>query len=69
MTVTIARYALWILLSLPIIVLGFGLLGDLMEGVIQEDRTKKAKRDAKEAKEQKRQSFEDEYRKNRGSGR
>ena len=68
MTYTIARYALWILLCVPIIILGFGLFGDLFEGVLQESRAKKAKRDAKEAKEQKRQAFEDEYRKNHRSG-
>ena len=51
MSYTIARYALWILLCIPVVVLGFSLLGNLLEGVLQENRTKKAKRDAKKAKE------------------
>ena len=54
MSYTIARYALWILLSIPVIALGFGLCGDLMNGILQESRDKKAKRDAKAAKDQQR---------------
>ena len=68
MTYTIARYALWILLCIPIFVLGFGLFGDLLEGVLQENRAKKAKRDAKDAKEKRRKAFEDEYRRTHGDG-
>ncbi|MBO5516990.1 MAG: hypothetical protein J6A42_02755 [Firmicutes bacterium] len=68
MSYTIARYALWILLSIPVIVLGFGLCGDLMNGILQESRDKKAKKDAKLAKEQQRKSFEEEYRRSRDSG-
>jgi prephenate dehydrogenase len=69
MTITIARYALWILLCIPVFVLGFGLLGDLLDGVLRESRAKKAKRDAKNAKDQKRQSFESEYKKTHGTER
>ena len=68
MSYTIARYALWVLLCIPVIVLGFSLTGDLLEGILQENREKKAKRDAKQAKDEKRKSFEDEYRKSRESG-
>ena len=69
MSYTIARYALWILLCIPVLVLGFGLIGNLLEGMIQENRAKKAKRDAKKAKEQNRRSFEEEYLKSRGTER
>ena len=69
MSYTIARYALWILLCIPVIVLGFSLIGNLLEGMVQENRAKKAKRDAKKAKEQNRRSFEEEYLKNRGNER
>ena len=68
MSYTIARYALWIRLSIPVIALGFGLCGDLMNGILQESRDKKAKRDAKAAKDQQRRSFEEEYRRSRDSG-
>ena len=69
MDYTIARYALWILLCIPVVVLGFGLIGNLFEGLLQENRAKKAKRDAKKAKEQDRRSFEEEYLKSRGTER
>ena len=69
MTYTIARYALWILLCIPVVVLGFGLISNLLEGMLQENRAKKAKREAKKAKEEKRSSFEDEYFKKRGTER
>ena len=65
MTYTIARYALWILLCIPVFVLGVGLCGDLMNGIIQENREKKAKRDAKSARERSRLDFEEEYRRSR----
>ena len=68
MTITIARYALWILLCIPVVVLGFGLVGDLLDGILQENREKKAKREAKQAKEQKHKSFEEEFHSSRGSG-
>ena len=69
MTYSIARYALWILLCIPVIVLGFSLIGNLLEGMIQENRAEKAKRDAKKAKEQNRRSFEEEYLTSRGTER
>ena len=69
MDYTIARYALWILLCIPVVVLGFGLIGNLYEGMLQENRVKKAKRDAKKAKEQNRSSFEEEYFRRRGTER
>ena len=68
MSYTIARYALWILLCIPVIVLGFGLCGDLMNSILQESREKKAKKDANAANDQQRRSFEEEYRKSRDSG-
>ena len=54
MTITIARYALWILLCIPVAILGFSLFGDLSEGVLQESRSKKEKKDAQQRKEDKR---------------
>ena len=69
MTYSIARYALWILLCIPVLVLGFGLIGNLLEGMIQENRAKKAKREAKKAKEQKHDALEDEFLKSRGTER
>ena len=69
MTYTIARYALWILLCVPVFVLGFSLLANLLEGVLQENRAQKAKRDAKKAKEKDRRSFEEEYLRTRGDER
>ena len=68
MTITIARYALWILLCIPVAILGFSLFGDLLEGVLQESRSKKEKKDALQRKEDKRKAFEDEYRRRHGSG-
>ena len=67
MSYTIARYALWALLCIPIVVLGFSLTGNLLEDVLQQTLEKKAKRDVKQAKEQKRRDFEDEYRRSRES--
>lgn len=69
MSYTIARYALWILLCIPVIVLGFGLISNLLDGMLQESRAKKAKQEAKKAKEQRRFSFEEEYLKSRGGER
>ena len=69
MSYTIARYALWILLCIPVIVLGFGLISNLLDGMLQESRAKKAKQEAKKAKEQRRLSFEEEYLKSRGGER
>lgn len=69
MTYTVARYALWILLTIPVLVLGLSLCTDLLDGVLQENREKKARREAKEAKQQKRSSFEEEYRRNHKGGR
>ena len=43
MSYTIARYALWALLCIPVAVLGFALVGDLLDGILQDAREKKAK--------------------------
>ena len=63
MTTTVARYVLWALLCIPVLVLGMGLCTDLLDGVLKENREKKAKKEAEKAKQQKRSSFEEEYRK------
>ena len=63
-----ARYALWILLCIPLFVLGVGLCVDLLNDSLQELRGRKAKADAKKAKTQKRYDFESEYRRRYGSG-
>ena len=68
MSYTIARYALWVLLCIPVAVLGFALVGDLLEGILQDAREKKAKQNAKQKQEQKVDSLEQEYRKSRESG-
>ena len=68
MSITVARYILWILLCIPVAILGFSLVGDLLDGILQENRDKKAKKEAKQAKEQKRKSFEDEYFNHRSGG-
>ena len=68
MSYSVARYALWILLCIPVFVLGFGLFGDLFESVLQESRAKKAKQDAEKKKEEQRRSFDEEYRRTHGSG-
>ena len=68
MSYTIARYALWALLCIPVAVLGFALVGDLLEGILQEARVKKAKQNAKQKQEQKTDSLEQEYRKSREGG-
>jgi hypothetical protein len=67
MSYTIARYALWALLCIPVAVLGFALVGDLLDGILQDAREKKAK-NAKPEKEQKVDSLEQEYRRSRESG-
>jgi hypothetical protein len=68
MSYTIARYALWVLLCIPVAVLGFALVGDLLDGILQDAREKKAKKNAKQKQEQKVDSLEQEYRKSRESG-
>ena len=68
MSYTIARYALWALLCIPVAVLGFALVGDLLDGILQDAREKKAKKNAKQKQEQKVDSLEQEYRKSRESG-
>lgn len=68
MSYTIARYALWVLLCIPVAVLGFRLVGDLLDTILQDSRKKQAERDAKTAKEQKRLRFEEQYRKQSGTG-
>ena len=67
MSYTIARYALWALLCIPVAVLGFALVGDLLDGILQDAREKKAK-NTKPEKEQKVDSLEQEYRRSRESG-
>ena len=68
MSYTVARYALWVLLSIPVAVLGFSLVGDLLDVILQDNRDRKAKKAAKDAKEQKRKSSEDDFLKKYGSG-
>ena len=68
MSYTIARYALWALLCIPVAVLGFALVGDLLDGILQDAREKKAKKNAKQKQEQKNDSLEQQYRKSRESG-
>ena len=68
MSYTIARYALWVLLCIPVAVLGFALVGDLLDGILQDAREKKAKKNAKQKQEQKVDSLEQEYRKSREGG-
>ncbi|MBR3034872.1 MAG: hypothetical protein IKH87_02130 [Firmicutes bacterium] len=68
MSYTIARYALWVLLCIPVAVLGFALVGDLLDGILQDAREKKAKKNAKQKQEQKVDSLEQEYRKSPESG-
>ncbi len=68
MSYTVARYALWVLLSIPVAVLGFSLVGDLLDVILQDNRDRKAKKAAKDVKEQKRKSSEDDFLKKYGSG-
>ena len=61
MSYTIARYALWILLCLPVFVLGIGLFNSLINEMLSDSRARKARQEEK-AKKQKRQTDEeDEY--------
>lgn len=62
MSYTVARYALWILLCMPVLILGFALLSDLLGDLLEESRAKKARRQAQEADRKKRLAFEEEYR-------
>ena len=62
-----ARYALWILLCIPIIILGFALSGNLFDELLRQLRAGKAKQEAKQAK-QARGSDSEEFTKSRGSG-
>ncbi len=66
MTTTIARYALWILLCIPMIVLGFWMFWNLFDGVLQESRAKKQKKDKQTAKTEHRRAFDEEYHRHRG---
>ncbi len=65
----LARYALWILLCVPVFVLGFGLLGDLVNSILQDNKVRKARKDAKDAKARRRDALEEEYWNSRRDGR
>ena len=68
MSYTVARYILWIRLTVPVAILGLGLCWNLIDNILQESRERKAKKEAEKAKAQKRDYFEQEYRKSRESG-
>ncbi len=60
MSYTVARYALWILLCIPIIALGIGLLSSLFNEVLADSRVRKAKQEER-AKKKRKASEEDAY--------
>ncbi len=66
MSTEIAKYILWILLCLPLVLLGIHLLGRLFSDTYAVNKKKIERKKAKDEEDENRRRFEEGYRKSRG---